>query len=344
MRSNVRAEIEDAIRQATPQSQPLAAAVAVNVPESTAKMPVVVETLERRPILATWAQRNRAQIQDWLRTSGAVLFRGFDVNSMESFGEAADAMVGGRIAYTNRSSPRTTVGDRIYTSTDYPQHLPIFPHNEHGYSPVFPLYVFFCCLQTSITGGATPVGSTRHIRAAIPPWIRERFREKKILYVRNYHEGFGLPWQKAFQTTDKAEVERYCRSRGVTCEWRDKNVLRTRRIGPAEIAHPFSGEPIWFNHATFYHVSTLPDAIREEMLAAFDEDELPNHTYYGDGSQIESNVLDSLRAAYIKHMNHFEWHKGDVLALDNMLSVHAREPYTGSRRVLVSMAEEICVN
>lgn len=341
-RSN-RVGIASAIQNAKPLPQSLDMAVRVQEPQSDRDVPLVIET-SKNLVLHDWAQENQNRIQTWLRTYGGVLFRGFEVASNESFGEAADAMVGSRIAYMNRSSPRTTVGDRIYTSTDYPHHLPIFPHNEHGYSPVFPLYVFFCCFQPAETGGGTPIGATRHIGASVPALIRARFREKKILYLRNYHEGFGVPWQKAFQTTDKAEVERYCKGRGVECEWRDNGVLRTRRIGPAEITHPHTGEEIWFNHATFYHVSTLPEAIREEMLADFDEDELPNNTYYGDGSEIEPEVLEVLRAAYLSHMNRFEWRKGDMLALDNILNVHGREPFTGTRRVLVSMAEEIRVH
>lgn len=343
MARNTRAGIASAIQNAKPLPQSLETAVCVRRPQSDRDVPLIVEASTSIALLE-WAQKNHQQIQAWLRTHGGVLFRGFQMDTSESFGQAADAMVGSRIAYMNRSSPRTTVGDRIYTSTDYPNHLPIFPHNEHGYSPVFPLYVFFGCFQPAESGGATPVGATRHIGASIPPVIRSRFREKKILYLRNYHEGFGLPWQKAFQTTDKAEVERYCGSRGVTCEWRDKGILRTRRIGPAEVMHPYTHESIWFNHATFYHVSTLPEPIRDEMLADFDEDELPNNTYYGDGSPIQPDELGSLRSAYLQHMNRFEWRKGDVLALDNILCVHAREPFTGPRRVLVSMAEEISLN
>jgi TfdA family taurine catabolism dioxygenase TauD len=335
-----RAEIGDAIRRIIPVSQSLAEAVRVTWPESGHDAPLIVEASERLT-LRDWAYENRDRILGWLRLYGAALFRGFQMDSTKLFGETVDAMMGGRISYLNRSSPRTTVDDRIYTSTDYPNHLPIFPHNEHGYSPVFPLYIFFCCFQPAETGGATPVGSTRLVGAGVPSRIRDRFREKGIMYLRNYHEGFGLPWQKAFQTTDRSQVERFCREHGVMCEWRDGDALRTRRIGPAEITHPYTGELIWFNHGTFYHVTTLPAAICDELSSGFDEDDLPNHTYYGDGSPIEADVLDELRSAYLNSVRRFEWRKGDMLALDNVLAVHARDPFTGPRRVLVSMAEEI---
>ena len=336
-----RASLADAIRNTTPAPRALdREPVRVATPASDRELPVVVEA-DAGVDACRWALEHRARIQGWLRDHGAVLLRGFPVSTAEVFGRLADGIAGPRVAYANRSSPRTTVGDRIYTSTDYPSHLPIFPHNEHGYSPVFPLYLFFCCLEPARTGGATPIGSTRAVGDRIPAAIRRRFREKRVMYVRNFHEGFGVPWQESFQTTDRAEVERYCAAHGIRCEWRERGMLRTRRVGPAEIAHPITGETVWFNHATFYHASTLPVAIRDELLASFDEDELPNQTYYGDGTPIEEDVVAELRAAYERAMRPSAWRRGDVLAVDNVLAVHAREPFTGPRRVLVSMAETV---
>ena len=31
------------------------------------------------------------------------------------------------------------------------------------------------------------------------------------MYVRNFGDGLDMPWQRVFQTTDKAVVEEYCR-------------------------------------------------------------------------------------------------------------------------------------
>jgi hypothetical protein len=79
--------------------------------------------------------------------------------------------------------------------------------------------------------------------------------------------------------------------------------------------------------------------VREAVLMMCSEEDLPNHTYYGDGSPIEPEVLDELRAAYQQETVSFPWQKGDILMLDNMLASHGREPYSGQRQVLVGMAE-----
>ena len=66
---------------------------------------------------------------------------------------------------------------------------------------------------------------------------------------------------------------------------------------------------------------------------------LPRNAYYGDGSPIEAEVLDTIRAAYREETRAFAWERGDVLMLDNFISVHGREPYTGERKVLVAMTD-----
>jgi alpha-ketoglutarate-dependent taurine dioxygenase len=159
------------------------------------------------------------------------------------------------------------------------------------------------------------------------------------MYVRNFGDGFGLSWPTVFQTTDRQAVEEHCREKGIQTEWKEGDRLRTRAVRSALTRHPKTGEPIWFNHATFFHVSTLEPSVREALLAEFADAELPANTYYGDGTPIEPEVMDHLRAAYRSETVSFRWQKGDLLMLDNMLVAHGRAPYSGPREILVGMAE-----
>jgi len=291
--------------------------------------------------LPEWAAHHREAIEQRLLQHGAILFRGFAVDSAAAFDRCVCAMSSGALEYRFRASPRTQVDPalNIYTSTDYPADQQIFPHNEHSYSPVFPLRLFLWCDIAPPHRGETPIGDTRAILRAIDRDVRERFARRKVMYVRNYGDGFGLPWQTVFQTERRDEVEAYCRSVGIAVEWKADGRLRTRQIGPAFVRHPRTGEAVWFNHATFFHVSTLPATVRDALLADFAEDDLPQNTCYGDGAPIEPEVLEHLRAAYRGAMVEFAWRHGDVLLLDNVLAVHARNEYRGERRILVSMAE-----
>lgn len=303
--------------------------------------PLVIKPAVKGVDLHDWAYRNREFIQTELLKYGAILFRNFNVKSVEEFEQIIAAICGEALEYRYRASPRTQVSGRIYTSTDYPPEQSIFPHNEHAYSPTFPLKIFFFCATPAQSGGETPIGSCRKVFQRIPPQIRDRFIEKKVMYVRNFGDGFGLPWTTVFQTTDKAKVEEYCRSHDIEVEWKEGDRLRTRQVGPAVVKHPQTGEMVWFNHATFFHVSTLPPTVRDALLADFKEEDLPTNTYYGDGSSIEPDVLEILREAYQQEMVVFPWEKGDILMLDNMLAVHGRRPFVPPRKVLVGMAEAL---
>jgi alpha-ketoglutarate-dependent taurine dioxygenase len=134
-------------------------------------------------------------------------------------------------------------------------------------------------------------------------------------------------------------VEEYCRKYGIDFEWRGDGRLRTRQVRPALSTHPKTGEAIWFNHATFFHVSTLESEIRETLLAEIVEGDLPNNTYYGDGAPLEPTVMEHLRQAYLEEAIPIRWNDSDILLLDNMLTAHGRAPFKGVRRILVAMTE-----
>jgi alpha-ketoglutarate-dependent taurine dioxygenase len=271
---------------------------------------------------------------------GAILFRNFNLKSVADFEAFTEAASGELIPYRERSSPRHEVGERVYTSTDYPEDQKIFPHNEHSYSRTLPLKLFFFCRTPAQRGGQTPIADTRRIFQRISPETRQKFIEKKWQYVRNFGNGFGLPWQTVYQTEDKAVVEEYCRKALIEVEWLDGNRLRTRQVRPAIARHPRTGDQVWFNHATFFHVSTLDSLMRDVLLSQFKEIDLPNNTYYGDGSPIEPEVLDELRAAYLDELVTFEWQQGDVVLIDNMLTSHSRNSYAGPREILFAMADQ----
>lgn len=300
--------------------------------------------LEVRPAvkgleLTAWAANNRAFIDVSLLKHGGILFRDFNVKTAEQFAQFMRAVTDELLEYNERSSPRTQVSDNVYTSTDYPAAHSIFVHNENSYQRVWPMKIFFYCATPADVGGETPITDCRRVFARLTPRLRERFAEKQWMYVRNFGDRLGLPWETVFQTTERAVVEERCERSRIEATWKDGERLRLRAIRPAVRKHPRTGEPVWFNHATFFHITTLERETREALLAEYAEDELPTNTFYGDGSPIEPELLEELREAYRQETIVFPWQAGDILLLDNMLAAHGRAPYAGARKILVGMAD-----
>ncbi|MCA1566187.1 MAG: TauD/TfdA family dioxygenase [Acidobacteria bacterium] len=301
--------------------------------------PLVVRSEVEGVNLAAWAANNREYVESQLLKYGAILFREFNVGTVEAFESFARAVSPELLDYRERAAPRKEIGRNVYTSTEYPadQHIPL--HHEMSYSHNWPTKIWFYCAHPPEQGGATPIADDRRVFRRLDPRLKEKFIEKRVMYTRNYGEGVDLTWQDAFQTTDRARVEEYCRRAKTEFRWKDQNRLHTRQVRQAIATHPRTGETVWFNHAHMFHISNMETAVREALLAEFADEDLPRNAYYGDGSPIEASVLDEIRGVYREAAVTFPWRQGDILMLDNFLASHGREPFTGARKIAVAMAE-----
>lgn len=304
--------------------------------------PEVVSAPDSACDLAAYLDSRRECIDEMLCDVGAVLFRGFAVRNPADFQAAVRSSSQTLLSYTYRSTPRTEEISGVYTSTEYPPAEEIPLHNENSYTRAWPLRIWFFCQQPAAAGGATPIADSRDVANRLDPVLVKRFEDLGVMYVRNYRKGMDLPWQEVFQTSDKAEVERFCDAAGISCEWRgDGDELRTRQVCQGVATHPRTGAVVWFNQAHLFHPSALDDEVREAMLGLFGLEGLPRYACYGDGSPIADTDLAAIREAYQAGMVDVAWEQGDVLMVDNMLAAHGRRPFTPPRRILVAMTDSL---
>jgi alpha-ketoglutarate-dependent taurine dioxygenase len=292
--------------------------------------------------LLTWARSNRAEFHSLLATHGAILLSGFDVPTADAFRRAFHELIGSPMNYVEQSSARTEVSDGIYTSTEYPAERQILLHNEQSYNINFPRFISFYCNVPALEGGETPLADTRRILHRIDPSIRQRLTKLGYLYTRHFGGRMQMSWEKAFQIKDAEALERYCGMNQITFEWLGPSRgprLKTRQHRHVIARHPITSELVWFNHATFFHESSLDADLRQMLHELCGPDDLPHATSYGDGSPFEADTIQHLRDAYKQEETIFPWRAGDVLVLDNMLVAHARRPFRGPRKILVAMAE-----
>lgn len=306
----------------------------------TSGLPMIIRPRQGGLELADWIGQNRGFLDENLLKTGAILFRGFGVDTLARFEGMVAVLCPNLMRYSEGATPRKSLKDKLYTSTEFPAEYSIALHNELSYVTTWPMRLFFSCAIAPAWRGETPIADVRNVYRRISPATRARFEKHGWMLIRNYGDGFSLPWQKVFHTDDKGDVEAYCAKNRIELEWKSGDRLRTRQVRPAARVHPVTGEVVWFNHIAFWHISSLePRDLRDEFQRQMAPDELPYNTFYGDGSPIELPVAEELRDAYQQELRAFPWQVGDLIMIDNMLVAHGRSPYRGERRILAAMGD-----
>lgn len=313
--------------------------VKTSVLDESMGFPAVITPNVDGIILKAWLEDNKKSIEKQLRKNGAILLRGFSTLTTEGFQEISQLLGDEQLKYMDQSSPRSLVADKVYTSTDYPADQIINMHNELSYSQDWPMQVIFFAAKPSETGGETPIADSRKVLSYLSEETKSRFAVHGVKYVRNLVDGLGLSWREVYQTESKEEVEAYCNKHNIQYEWISDQHLRISWTKPAIYNHPYTDEEIWFNHGFFFNSFNLPEDVK---LSIADPALFPSDTFYGDGSLIEPEVMEELKMAFEKAKVTFEWQKGDILLLDNMLMSHGRNSFTGDRKILVSMNTSFC--
>jgi alpha-ketoglutarate-dependent taurine dioxygenase len=277
---------------------------------------------------------------DWeglLQEHGAILFRGYALDGAADFEAAVAALGGESDGYVGGNSPRTRVLHDVFTATDYPASEGISLHNELSYRPSWPRRLFFFCDVPALRGGQTPLARGGAVLRAMPSAIVDALRAKKVNYVRRFQPNvrMGKTWQATYETDDRDRAGEIIRAQGSVARWSADGALRVSTVCDAFAVHPRTGEEVWFNQAEQWHPSALAPALRA-MLEP--RGRLAHHCEFGDGSPMDDAMLAAIRRVLEAHKLKFDWCKGDLLMLDNILVMHGREPFAGSRRTLAYLS------
>ncbi|WP_435109850.1 TauD/TfdA family dioxygenase [Nocardiopsis synnemataformans] len=287
--------------------------------------------------VAAWTKENRDELRADLYRHGALLLRS---PQRPDFDEVYNAFSGKPIDFQGGAAIRSRVGKSTYTASEYPENLDIRQHSEFCYAHDWPMLLFFQCDVEPQDRGQTPLTDNRRLMREIPEEIRREFAERGLLYVRGY--GYNRTWQRSYETDSREEVEALCAAEGRRVEWVGDDQLRTYERRDAIARHPVTGEEVWFNYAHGFHISRMDSGIREALSTSpedTDEQLWPNNVYWGDGSEIDGEVINVVNDIVEKCTVQFDWRTGDVLIVDNMLAAHGRRPFSGPRRILLKIAE-----
>ena len=112
--------------------------------------PAVVENKPNFTSLAdciAWVKANKAELETQLSDAGALLFRGFPINSAETFDEFSAAFGYDNFTYKESLSNAVRINftERVFTANEAPKDAEIYLHHEMAQTPIYPSKLFFFC-------------------------------------------------------------------------------------------------------------------------------------------------------------------------------------------------------
>jgi alpha-ketoglutarate-dependent taurine dioxygenase len=289
---------------------------------------------------ARWAAEHRTALRALATEHGALLVRGLALRDHAEI-EAVFRQLGDLMTETEAFAPRQCYAHGVYSSSKWPPNQPMCMHHELSYVSEPPGLMLFACPIPPAVGGATPIADSPTALNALSADLVERFERLGWLLIRNYNDDIGASFAEAFGTDDPRAVESYCRANAIEFEWQGEGELRTRQRRTAVVHHPISGQRCWFNQIAFLNEWTIDPEVREYLVDLYGADGLPFNTRFGNGDPIGPDVIQSINEVYEANSARERWQAGDLMLVDNIRTAHGREPFEGSREVLVAMADAV---
>ena len=283
-----------------------------------------------------WAQKNHSELIDLAFHHGAVLFRDFGTETDHDFDRFIQAFNLENFHYEQSLSNavRFNRTERVFTANEAPADVKIFLHHEMAQTPFYPSRLFFFCEQPAETGGATPICRSDvlvvRLQEQHPQFIADLIT--KGLKYRNIlpdqddpQSGMGRSWRSTFHADTPEQCEANMAEIGYTGEWRDDGSLVSTTPVLDGIRSLADGRQTFFN----------------QLIAAYrgwgsDENSGPPITY-GDGTPLDHVAVTAACEIAEELTFNVPWQQGDVVLVDNYVTMHARQTFTGTRKILASL-------
>ncbi|KAF3765024.1 syringomycin biosynthesis enzyme-like protein [Cryphonectria parasitica EP155] len=285
-----------------------------------------------------WITRRQGHLVQLAQTHGAILLRGFcpPISTPVDFDAVCKSFGLTNFPYVGGAAPRTVITGSVFTANESPADQLIPFHHEMAQSKTHPGTLFFYCMKPALEGGETPIVLSNlvyeRIRAEFPTFVQE-LEEKGVRYVRvlpkedDPSSAIGRGWKSTFAVKTKRDAESVGRDMGMEVEWLEGDLLRTTTaVVPATKKDPRTGRISWFN----------------SIVAAFtgwkDKRNDPQKAVvFGDGGAMNANILSRCLEIMNELAVSFVWERGDVLLVDNWVTLHSRNSFQGERVIYASL-------
>ncbi|XP_077870278.1 taurine catabolism dioxygenase-like isoform X1 [Saccoglossus kowalevskii] len=289
--------------------------------------------------VSEWAKAAREIVEDKLVDYGVILFRGMPVEGGEGFSQFLINLGYETMGYEGGLAVRQKVAAGVLTASDDLPEVTIQPHNEMAYSEDYPKKLFFYChvAPEPGRGGETGLTRVRDIQAKLKPEVKEKFRKLGIkyhCYLPSKEHSQYKSWQETFFSEEMSDVEQFMKKMNYEYKWCENNALSYSHVLPAFQKHHKTGEELWFNHVHRHHVTNLSEHPKYADQPDLPPLRFPYHTMYGDGTEIEPEVMQHIRDVIWQVSVGFPLLKGDLLIYDNMLVQHSRTGVQRAKKII----------
>lgn len=285
--------------------------------------------------------KHRATIDALLQKHSVLLFRNFAQNTPQDFANVVqDCLALPNFPYVGGNAVRTSiVGDRVFTANESPPDKPIPFHHELAQTPRFPTRLLFFCAQPAEKGGETPIlyspAVYSDLRDRCPEFI-EKLEKAGVRYSRimtkydRPHSAIGRGWLGTFAAETRAQVEHALRAKGYEWKWgSDEEDATLKEISPVlKAVHVAKDGRRSFFNQLFAVWGGWKDEYNDPASCVT----------AGDGSLLDPESMRAVGEVMRSHRISIPWQKGDIMYIDNMMAQHSRAPFSGTRRVLASLA------
>ena len=301
---------------------------------------------------AAWFRDHRPAFEAAVLEHGAVVLRGFAIQSTEDFAQLVAHFTPHAMGYAGGATARQTIKGNVYEASRIPPEVTIMLHQEMAYLPNYPRLLAFFCRSPARQGGATTIGDMRRFTAMVPEHVLSKVKKMGVRYLRNFRSPDTRDersdpiynhrtWQEAFFTSDPREVEQNCRERKLDFEWLPDGSLTTSNRLPGWVRHPQTGDVVWFNHiaSQIIHRRWMGDKFNDFHRIYGDDLPRATDTRYGDGARVADADFTRIHDLLEEVTVEFPWQGGDVMFVDNILTAHGRMPFAGERDVQVALLD-----
>ncbi len=274
-------------------------------------------TVVRARGAATVSALPRPEIIELLKTSGAVLFSGFEIDG-DGFKTLTESFGHSFVTNLHAGSHRDMVSDEGRTSTVNLGNKLVGHHCELSYSPLRPELLWFLCVHPASKGGETFLADGVELWSKMGAELKARFSKKRIKYSfpradRNVWPVYTGAWTgatEASQALGKLE--------GVSHRLNTDGTIDIEYVTDAALPTRWGTELAFVNSVIVHDQCSM---------------------FFEDGEPITEELKWDLLALAHDLTEPIKWRAGEVLLIDNTRMMHGRMPFTDpTRRIHVRMS------